>query len=269
MVNEKITREDVNGINIKYIENTNDLYAVSTEGNVYSFTDKSNGRKIGKYQLGHYLATAIKFADSDQFRHMYIHRLVAMAFIENPEPETKKYVNHLDENPKNNNVSNLQWCTQKENCNYGTKPLKMRNVALRYLKENNIAALLSKRVALIDEQGNLVKVYASIKEAARDIPNSHVNSNMVQISGIISGKAGFLTCKGRRYRQATEEEYRANHRTTYVPIEPVNLKKEIRNNNAKDNVILVESRRLNPKTGEETYNIDAFKSNERVVSALR
>lgn len=52
-------------------------------------------------------------------KRMLVHRLVAMAFI--PNPDNLPEVNHKDENPLNNTLSNLEWCTRKYNENYGTK----------------------------------------------------------------------------------------------------------------------------------------------------
>ena len=59
------------------------------------------------------------------------HRLVAMYFIENPN--NLPQINHKDENSKNNNVKNLEWCTQKYNNNYGTYKERARE---RMLKNN-------------------------------------------------------------------------------------------------------------------------------------
>lgn len=50
-----------------------------------------------------------------------LHRLVALTFLDNPE--NKPYVDHIDSNKLNNNVKNLRWATQKENCNYHGKKI--------------------------------------------------------------------------------------------------------------------------------------------------
>lgn len=70
---------------------------------------QDNGCGYGKVQL----------KQDGKRQRFYIHRLVASAFI--PNPENKPFINHLDNNPMNNHVSNLAWCTQKENVDWMIK----------------------------------------------------------------------------------------------------------------------------------------------------
>lgn len=55
-------------------------------------------------------------------KNMFVHRLVATAFI--PNSENLPEVNHKDENKQNNCVENLEWCDRKYNLAYGNKRLK-------------------------------------------------------------------------------------------------------------------------------------------------
>lgn len=98
----------------KDIEGYEGLYQISNLGRVKRVT---TGRilKGGKDKDGYLM---VKLYKNNIRSNKKIHRLVAEAFI--PNPENKPQVNHADENKTNNSLDNLEWMTAKENINHGT-----------------------------------------------------------------------------------------------------------------------------------------------------
>lgn len=97
------------------------LYEIDIMGNVYSIVHNAHRRKrmLKQYPNENGYMKVNLYDETGKCKKKYIHRLVAEAFIDNPE--NKKVVNHIDCNPKNNNVNNLEWCTQSENILYASK----------------------------------------------------------------------------------------------------------------------------------------------------
>lgn len=95
------------------------VYRVSNFGNVWSV--KTNKMILGGIVKGYRQVTLSKDGIPKQYK---VHRLVLLAF------SYEKYfsgaqVNHIDENPLNNKLTNLEWCTGKYNINYGNCRLKI------------------------------------------------------------------------------------------------------------------------------------------------
>lgn len=100
----------------KDIEGYEGLYQISNYGNVKSL--KYNKEKILKpikHSCGY---LKVDLCKERKIQTLYIHRLVAKAFIDNPN--NYEEVNHKDEDKTNNKVENLEFCDAKYNSNYGT-----------------------------------------------------------------------------------------------------------------------------------------------------
>ncbi len=122
------------------------LYQISRRGQVKSLGRKITDRrgrvterkdiiKVNQVDMfGYYRIQLKKDGISKNFR---IHRLIAMAFI--PNPKNKRCINHKDANKKNNRISNLEWCTHKENLQHAFK----KNLVHRASGENCSSATIS------------------------------------------------------------------------------------------------------------------------------
>ena len=107
------------------------LYEVSNFGNVkslnYHCTGKSKNLKLILTKDGYFNVMLVK---DKKKKIMRVHRLVAMAFI--PNPDNLPIINHKDETRDNNRVENLEWCTNKYNLNYGTYRKRMSELNEKY-----------------------------------------------------------------------------------------------------------------------------------------
>ena len=102
----------------------------------------------------HYILT-----DSENKRHLcFVHRLVALNFI--PNPDNLPEINHKDENKKNNNIDNLEWCDRKYNVNYGT--------CIERVAKANTNGKKSKKVLQLSLTGELIREWPSMMEAHRN-----------------------------------------------------------------------------------------------------
>ena len=116
------------------------LYKVSNKGHVYSVERKnSRGIKCGGRILKQTISSGylkLFLYKNGMRKNKYVHRLVAKAFI--PNPNNYLEINHKDEDKTNNYVENLEWCTSKYNSNYGTRNERASQKQSKRVKAVNV-----------------------------------------------------------------------------------------------------------------------------------
>jgi hypothetical protein len=151
-------------------------YFVSNTGKI-----KSKDERILKPYLaknGYYFITL--YFESNK-RTLLVHRVLALTFL--PNPENKQMVNHIDGCKTNNNLSNLEWCTPKENSQHAwaaglmensrqKAAIRMSNIGLKYKEQNgqrlkDLNKIASKRIEIYDLNWVKIAEYESIKDLRR------------------------------------------------------------------------------------------------------
>ena len=123
----------------KDIKGYDGKYQISNKGNIKNV--KRN--KLLKIQFNKNYKCIHLVGMDGKIKNYTIHRLMAQSFI--PNPDNLPCVNHKDENKLNNSLDNLEWCTEKYNCNYGTRNERFTETKFNnYIKEHPEYAGMSK-----------------------------------------------------------------------------------------------------------------------------
>lgn len=193
------------------------LYEVSNKGRIRSLPFKYSQCKILKLvprENGYLFLTLSK--NRVQKAHS-VHRLVAMAFI--PNPEKKPTVNHKNEIRTDNRVENLEWATYYEQNHYGTRSQKAKRSLKRTYntpqmkemfslrqKKNKSGSADGKRIVQLDKSFNFINEWKSITQAS-DTLGIHRSCISMCLTGRTSSSGGYRWMYFKDYELWKEKFY--------------------------------------------------------------
>lgn len=157
------------------------LYQVSNLGRVKSLNYRNTGEeKIRKLVIDKYGYFVIPLRVNGKSKQHFVHRLVALTFI--PNPDNLPQIDHINTDRTDNRVENLRWCTAKENSNNPlTIDKKRKNPRYGVTGVNNVSSTV---VMQFSNDGKFIKKWNCITDVQREL-------------GINRGNV-IKCCKGKR-----------------------------------------------------------------------
>jgi hypothetical protein len=196
-VQNLIALEDIHE-ELKLINGSNTDY-ITPNGNVYKYNKDYNKYYKKRLHLNKecgYLYCTITMNNCENIS-CRVNRLVALAYVENPNPDKLLVVGHKNNKKEENIYTNLYWTTTQENTQ---KAVNDRLLINKIGVENES----SYPIKVISLQNDLVAVYGSMREAERNIENVDLS----YLSKVIKRKGNYKP-RGKKYKYIpiTKEEF--------------------------------------------------------------
>ena len=139
-----VKKEELDGEEWKTLDSPFDIYEISNYGRVRN-AKTGHFKKLSKNERGYWV---VDFEVAGGARSKTrVHRLIARHFIFNPDPSNKTEVNHKDGDTSNLDISNLEWCSKKENMDHAWENSLLASVKISKEKAEELCIALTRRKA--------------------------------------------------------------------------------------------------------------------------